>query len=256
MKNNILLATTIVSMLCFTSCKKYPEACIVSDKSEITLGESIAFSDCSKDAEKKMWDFGDGKTMEGDGHSHTYEKAGTYLVTLKTFSKKDKFSNSASKLITVNPVPVETPLPPPPPPIPPKTRYLNSIKITGYPATKPGGGTWDNAIPIIDPTTEPDIRIKLTIENSTYVLTTSTQNNIKVVDLPYTWDYSPAPLKLTNANWTIKMIDYDAGVAGVGESEEAMAEWAINPTTVTFNNNTILLSTTDGAIIELLIEEK
>jgi hypothetical protein len=52
------------------------------------------------------------------------------------------------------------------------------------------------------------------------------------------------------------MIDYDAGVAGVGEGEETMAEWTINPATITFSNNIISLSTPEGGLIELHIEEK
>jgi hypothetical protein len=253
MKKYLIAPAAALFLLHLTACKKYPEACIVSDKNDITLGETITFSDCSKNAEKKMWDFGDGTTAEGDGKSHTYQNAGTYLVTLKVFSKKDKFLNNASQLITVNPIPVE---PPAPPPAPPKTRFLNGITLTGFPLSKPDGGTWDNAIPLLDPTTDPDVRIRISIANSNFVFTTSTQNNMTIANLPFEWDYSPTPFKLTNANWTIKMIDYDAGLAGVGEGEETMAEWTINPTTITLSNNIISLSTPEGGLIELHIEEK
>lgn len=253
MKKHLIASFALMGMLQLAACKKYPEACIVSDKNEITLGETVTFTDCSKDAEKKMWDFGDGTTTEGDGKSHTYQNAGTYLVTLKVFSKKDKFSNNTSKLITVNPLPVE---PPPLPPAPPKTRFLNGIRLNGFPASKPAGGTWDNAVPLLDPTTDPDVRLKISIENSNYSLTSSTQNNLTTAGVPYTWDYSPSPLKLTNANWTIKMIDYDAGVAGVGEGEETMAEWTINPASIALSNNIISLTTPEGGSIDFLVEEK
>jgi hypothetical protein len=241
MKKYIFILSVLGIMGSMSSCKKYPEACLTIDKTEITLGESITVTDCSENSERAVIDLGDGMVHEGNSHSHTYTKEGSYLVTLKAFSKKDKYNNSASRLVTVNPVPV------PPPPAPPKVRYLSGIRLLAYPPTKPGGGAWDSG-------NDPDIRMRVSIQNSNFGFTTSTQTDLATVALPFTWDYSPSPFKLTDANWTLRMFDFDPGILGIGDSEELMAEWTINPSSVTISGNRITLSTTDGALVELLLE--
>jgi uncharacterized protein (TIGR02145 family) len=60
-----------------------PTAAFTSDKTEITEGESITFTDQSTNSPTSWsWDFGDGGTSTAQSPTHTYNTQGTYTVAL------------------------------------------------------------------------------------------------------------------------------------------------------------------------------
>ena len=74
----------------------------VADFNYAIDGLTVTFYDASYDPDGYIvnwtWDFGDGKTDEGQIVSHTYSKAGTYYVTLTV---TDNDGNTASKTLAV-----------------------------------------------------------------------------------------------------------------------------------------------------------
>jgi len=91
----------ILSGLVFSSCKKAPVACFTASKTSATIGETIIFTNCSKDAESYEWTFGDAGTSTEVNPGHAYSVAGVYTVTLKVISKNGKKSDAVSETITI-----------------------------------------------------------------------------------------------------------------------------------------------------------
>jgi len=80
-----------------------PTAAFSAIPSKPGAGEPVAFTDLSTDdsvIETWHWDFGDGNASAAQNPSHTYEKAGTYTVTL-TIWDDDGAKNTTTKTITV-----------------------------------------------------------------------------------------------------------------------------------------------------------
>jgi PKD repeat protein len=74
----------ILLALALTACKKDPEACFSSSKSEFT----VTFANCSLNATSFDWEFGDGATSIAENPTHTYATYGDYSVTLRVGNKK------------------------------------------------------------------------------------------------------------------------------------------------------------------------
>ena len=63
-------------------------------------GQNISFTDQSNNANKWLWDFGDGSTSTSRNPSHTYSEKGTYTVSLMATGSQN-CSDAISKTITV-----------------------------------------------------------------------------------------------------------------------------------------------------------
>ena len=97
------LIIMLILFVFIQSCKKEPLPCFTTTTTEIEVGESIDFTNCSLDWETYLWDFGDGvQSTVNISPSHTYSSSGTYTVTLSVFSKNKKLSGNTSKNIQVN----------------------------------------------------------------------------------------------------------------------------------------------------------
>ncbi len=84
-KSNIIFGTNYCSDLPL----KIPVANFTANKTTITKGESINFTDQSTNTPTNwLWDFGDGKTSSLQNPSHTYNSFGIYSVSL-TASNSD-----------------------------------------------------------------------------------------------------------------------------------------------------------------------
>lgn len=235
MKKTLLLFVMSVSLF-LASCTKQPIACFSADKTNVEIGETIAFTSCAKDAEKVEWSFGDGETATTSEATHAYTAPGTYLVTLKVFSKKDKKVDNFSVVITVKGY----------------TRYLTKAVLKSFTATKPDNSTWDNAGVITNP--EPDVFLRFRIANvSGWEYTTSTKGDIKPADLPFTWNLTQQNIYLSNANWNIDLRDDDS--FNTNFSSENMTSFTLNPAT-SGTNGVISLTNADGYSIDLYFENR
>ena len=81
-----------------------PEASFLISKEKGCMPLQTIFSNISSNAESHIWDFGDGNFSEDDNPTHTYDTAGTYIVTLKLFGNCDT-KDSLTKIIRVYPSP-------------------------------------------------------------------------------------------------------------------------------------------------------
>jgi PKD repeat protein len=107
MKNIYLLSAScfLCSMILFTGCKKKddkepdpqpepePEACFTPSSRYFPTTEQVTnFTNCSKNADRSEWNFGDGGSSTLESPSHKWESNGIFDVTLTAFrtSKNSK----------------------------------------------------------------------------------------------------------------------------------------------------------------------
>lgn len=104
MKKAILnLNLSLFALLMLASCNKdNVVACVQADKTNVQINEEITFTNCTKEGEKYMWQFGDGTTSEEVSPKHTFKTAGVYKVILSVVKPKADFVNQVYVLITVN----------------------------------------------------------------------------------------------------------------------------------------------------------
>ncbi|HIP35372.1 MAG TPA: hypothetical protein EYG85_00780 [Crocinitomix sp.] len=93
MKRVLLLSTFLIFTSIFFSCKKDLEACIESDKSSVSVGQSITFTSCSTGELSYWWEIkGPATAPENDKawsdrvFTNTFSVAGSYTVSLKIYS--------------------------------------------------------------------------------------------------------------------------------------------------------------------------
>lgn len=83
MKKNKILFSIIATCFVLFSCSKDNKVpCFTTTKNTFDVGEAVAFTNCTKEAEKYLWQFGDGTTSEEVSPSHTFKLAGMYNVSL------------------------------------------------------------------------------------------------------------------------------------------------------------------------------
>jgi PKD repeat protein len=237
----LLLLLTLFSAFIFNACKKAienPVACFTTNKSSVEIGETVNFESCAENAVKVEWDFGDGTTKEGTTVSHSYTESGTYVVQQKVYTEDDKKQgvniDRFSTAITVKGY----------------TRYLTKAVLKAYAEFKPDGSVWDagGLIP-----TDPEADIFVRFSTTGWNTNTSTKNNIKVADLPFTWNLTQQNIYLSNQEWTVELRDEDT----FGANSELMTEWtAVNPATAGENGVITLTNTVDGYTLELHYENR
>lgn len=59
----------------------------IANEGDITVKDTVQFSNCSKGASYYLWEFGDGETSMEEEPSHIYDSAGTYTVGLTVQNK-------------------------------------------------------------------------------------------------------------------------------------------------------------------------
>ncbi|MDA3912209.1 MAG: FISUMP domain-containing protein [Bacteroidales bacterium] len=88
-----------------------PQADFNANQTEISLGESVQFTDVSTNNPTDwQWDFGDGNASTEQNPSHTYENEGTYTVSLTVSNALGSDTEVKNDYITVisNTLPIET----------------------------------------------------------------------------------------------------------------------------------------------------
>jgi hypothetical protein len=85
-KSSIFLALffLLITMACNDKEKSFEgKACFdYSPKTNIELGETIVFTNCSTSGEYYFWNFGDNTTSTEKNPTHEYTEKGTFTVTL------------------------------------------------------------------------------------------------------------------------------------------------------------------------------
>lgn len=78
-----------------------PVASFTMSSSDISVGESVTFTNTSQNMDRCEWDFGDGETSTQTNPVHTFDEAGQYKVNLRVFSVQDVESDVATGIVTV-----------------------------------------------------------------------------------------------------------------------------------------------------------
>ncbi len=238
MKNKIFLF--VLPLIFFAaSCTKQPAACFSANKTTADIGETVTFSNCATDASSYQWDFGDGSKAEGESASHTYTKAGVYIVQLKTLSKDKKKLDKYSVAITVNG----------------NNRYLTKIVLKKYAETKPGGSDWDSPSPIpgVTVNSEPDVFVRLSLAAGGWSFNTSTKTDIKSTELSYPWNLAQQNIFMAADGWNVDIRDED----NFGTSSETMHLFFIaNPATAGSEGKIVLKDNANLYELEVYYENR
>lgn len=104
MKIHILTIWLLVFIL-ITACKRSaeienPDSCFTTDQSMYLIHDVIQFSNCSENAIKYEWNFGDGNYSTIRSPSKSYDETGEYDITLTTYSSDNKISEISKTIIT------------------------------------------------------------------------------------------------------------------------------------------------------------
>jgi PKD repeat protein len=103
MKQSFALLTILfLFILIIPGCYKEPIASFKASSTSIILGESITFTNTSQDMDRCEWLFGDGGQSTKTSPTYTYQAPGTFVVTLRVFSKKDIKADVTTASITVS----------------------------------------------------------------------------------------------------------------------------------------------------------
>jgi len=103
MKTKTFLITgTLIATGLFNGCQKEPSACFTMSKSSAVVGEEITFTNCTLEGVNYEWNFGDNTTSNEESPKHAYSSTGTYTITLKSTSKKDKKTDFITETVTIN----------------------------------------------------------------------------------------------------------------------------------------------------------
>jgi PKD repeat protein len=225
----------IVAMLTLCiGCTPTPQACFTTNKTTVDVNEAVSLKSCGEDANRILWNFGDGYTFEGDSATHAYAIPGTYLVEMKALSKKDKKWDRSTVIINV----VK------------KQRYLSRIKINSINQLNPQGSSWD-----LFPDVGPDLYFELGVDSSQNSLTINPPaNNIQTSQFPILWDLNSTGLiPLSNQNWKLNLFDNDGTL--LQPNSELMTSFVFNPYSISLSSSNVIQLQQSNYQIELQIVE-
>jgi PKD repeat protein len=229
------LFTLCAVVFAVTSCQKKPEACFTPDETEVYEGETIVFTNCSQDAVSQLWTVSDGQEFETEDIELIFTTAGSYDVTLVSYSKKERKKDSETITITVleqtNPTAVK----------------ITSIDVTNWPETTDpvilGFGTlWD----IID-----DADLKISIEQGiTEVVVGATIHENAVWGTTYSFtDEFPLTANLTST-YSIYLLDNDPSP----DTDDAIGDLSFMGNDYVFSTPTSISLANDDIALTLHLE--
>lgn len=98
-----ILFTLLLSTLFAVSCgNKKPAAELAADPLKVKLGQEVTFTDNSTNANRYLWQFGDGiERNDGKIQKYAYSVPGSYTASVTVWNKKEKAEATAVRTITV-----------------------------------------------------------------------------------------------------------------------------------------------------------
>ena len=107
-KTKVWMVAILIISVFVVSCNKEPEgdppvAGFTADKTAVTVGESIQFTDNSTESPTSWsWDFGDGNNSSSQNPTHSYDTEGTYSVSLTATNEFGSDDATMTDYITVS----------------------------------------------------------------------------------------------------------------------------------------------------------
>jgi len=195
-KNNLFILS-VAALTTLSACKKKtntttspaPVADFTYSGADAKAPANVTFTNVSINADKFLWEFGDGDTTSAKNPTHGYINGGTYSVKLTSTGPGG--SHSVTKTVTILPAPT--------------TCSIQSISITAMPFADVNGAGWD----LLD---GPDVCYKISNTSGTVLLdgTTSRFDNASAGSLPLNWTLrTPHAITPINTTRTIQILDYD-----------------------------------------------
>jgi len=186
------ILTAVIGLFTISSCSKEEpineaSSCFSISNTNINVGQTVSFSNCSSYGTNYNWDFGDGTSSTLVDPKHVYTSDGTFTVTL-TSKNSEGVGNSTSKQINVTArVPVNM--------------IINKIVLNKWPASN-NGVSWDNnSYPDIYPFIDQGSN---TVYESSYYYSDCSPNK------SYTYGSdSGLPITITNLNEIVGFGFYD-----------------------------------------------
>ena len=101
---NIHFCILVLVFLVSACGNKKPLADFTVSPTKVKLGQEVIFKDNSTNANRYLWNFGDGiERNDQREQKYAYSVPGTYTAVLTVWNKKEKKESSATKSITVEP---------------------------------------------------------------------------------------------------------------------------------------------------------
>ena len=94
----MLTAVILTALLC--GCEKLPTVDFTFDPLEITVYDTVTFTNASTDADSYAWDFGDGTTSTDASPTHIFMASGAF--TVKLVASNEDGDKETSQSLTVN----------------------------------------------------------------------------------------------------------------------------------------------------------
>lgn len=90
-----------IAGIVLSSCSKKPTAKFSVAPTEPLIQEEVTFTNSSTNAVSYSWDFGDGTSSDEKSPKKSYDKEGSYTVTLTAYSKGNKSQDKSSQTVIV-----------------------------------------------------------------------------------------------------------------------------------------------------------
>ena len=169
-----------------------PVACFTPENILVSPDETFQLANCSENAFKFEWDFGDGNKSTQLNPIHSYSESGKYTITLKAFAADGSFSDEAEASVTVG------------------EKYLLGFRLLDYPKLNPDQETWDPELPFPIPIDgigpDPDIFLEYKSPNGSGE--TEIVYDIESSQIPFEWELD-SEIKFNDETWEIVFVDDD-----------------------------------------------
>lgn len=212
----------------FIQCTKDPVARFYMEFMDQSYN-SVTIRNLSRNAERFIWDFGDGNSTitysTQQTVQHTYPMVGVYTVKLIAINSKGVESIDMQD-VKVSYIPGGSGGSGGSGSTTPTSMKLTGIKLNKYPTTDQDGDNWDWT------DAGPDIYYKI-YDGSSLMYTSSTKSNVDYSDLPISWNISNV-YWVPSKKYTVKFYDED----GALDSDDLMTTVSFTPNQDFPYNNT------------------